>query len=50
MKRRCYNPNEVSYKNYGGRGIVVCDRIKSSVNEFVALVGLPGNGESIDSQ
>jgi len=26
MISRCYNPNNVGYKNYGGRGITVCDR------------------------
>lgn len=26
MLQRCYNPKAVSYPNYGGRGIVVCDR------------------------
>lgn len=25
MKARCYNRNEKSYYNYGGRGITVCD-------------------------
>ena len=25
MKRRCYNPEEKIYKDYGGRGIKVCD-------------------------
>lgn len=25
MKQRCFNPNNQSYKNYGGRGIIVCD-------------------------
>lgn len=25
MKTRCYNPNTKDYKNYGARGIVVCD-------------------------
>jgi hypothetical protein len=25
MKQRCYNPKAKNYKNYGGRGIVVCD-------------------------
>lgn len=25
MKDRCYNPNFKDYKNYGGRGITVCD-------------------------
>lgn len=26
MKQRCYNENTNGYKNYGGRGIIVCDR------------------------
>ena len=25
MKSRCYNPNSCNYKNYGARGIKVCD-------------------------
>lgn len=33
MRKRCYNPNHSSYKNYGGRGISVCDEW-SSYNEF----------------
>jgi hypothetical protein len=24
MKKRCYSPKHVSYKNYGGRGIAIC--------------------------
>lgn len=26
MKQRCINPNDRTYKHYGGRGIKVCDR------------------------
>lgn len=26
MRRRCSNVNDIEYKNYGGRGIKVCDR------------------------
>jgi hypothetical protein len=26
MKSRCYNQNDAAYKDYGGRGIKVCDR------------------------
>ena len=25
MRQRCYNPNNVSYHNYGGRGVEVCE-------------------------
>lgn len=25
MHSRCYNPNSTGYKNYGGRGIAICD-------------------------
>lgn len=25
MKQRCFNPNAHNYKNYGGRGITVCE-------------------------
>ena len=25
MKSRCFNPNNKKYKNYGGRGLTVCD-------------------------
>lgn len=34
MKRRCYNPNDKSYINYGGRGITVCDKWKNSFEAF----------------
>ena len=34
MKARCYNPNTTAYKNYGGRGIFVCDRWKDSFENF----------------
>ena len=32
--RRCYNQNEKCYKNYGGRGIKVCDEWKDSFMPF----------------
>lgn len=34
MKRRCSNPNYGQYKNYGGRGIKVCDEWN---NEYIAF-------------
>ena len=35
MKDRCYNPNNNRYKNYGGRGIKVCDRWLESFENFL---------------
>lgn len=34
MKTRCYNPNSPSYKNYGGRGITICEEW---LNDFKAF-------------
>jgi len=36
MLDRCYNPNNASYGNYGGRGIKVCKLWLSSRDAFVA--------------
>ena len=35
MKQRCYNKNSKSYKNYGGRGIKICDEWLSKENGFL---------------
>ncbi len=34
MKQRCYNPNDKSYKRYGGIGVTVCEEWKNSYLEF----------------
>ena len=34
MKSRCYNSNVPHYKNYGGRGIVICDEWLKDFEEF----------------
>src|SRR5262249_40171864 len=39
MKQRCYNPQNDGWKNYGGRGIGVCDRWKNSFENFLADIG-----------
>lgn len=34
MKNRCQNPNNHAYKDYGGRGIVVCKEWSDDFNRF----------------
>lgn len=34
MKQRCFNPNNKGYKNWGGRGIVVCNEWKDNYQAF----------------
>lgn len=34
MKQRCSNPNHISYHNYGGRGIIVCDEWENNYQAF----------------
>lgn len=39
MRSRCYNPNGRNYKNWGGRGITVCERWLESFENFYADMG-----------
>jgi len=48
MKNRCHNPNTVQYKNYGGRGIKVCDEWRKDFMAFYNYVGEAPAGKSID--
>lgn len=34
MIKRCYNPKNPAYKNYGERGIVVCEEWKNDIKSF----------------
>lgn len=34
IKQRCNNPNHISYKNYGGKGIKVCSQWENDYGEF----------------
>jgi hypothetical protein len=56
MKQRCYNPKSISYKNYGKKGVGVCDEwrsqfvpfyewsIKNGYNDKMTLDRIDANG------
>lgn len=49
IKRRCNNPKDPAYKNYGGRGITICDRWLESFENFLEDMGFrPSPKHSID--
>jgi hypothetical protein len=43
MKSRCLNPNHDAYKNYGGRGIKICDEWINSFDNFIKDMGYRKN-------
>lgn len=47
MLNRCENPNVVAYRDYGGRGIIVCERWRTFEN-FYADMGERPEGRSLD--
>lgn len=48
MIDRCHNPNNFSYKYYGGRGITVCHRWRKSIKNFVEDMGSAPFGKTLD--
>lgn len=48
MKTRCNNPNSVNYKDYGGRGIKICERWESNFENFLSDMGEVSKGMSIE--
>lgn len=46
IKQRCYNSQNKSFKDYGGRGIMMCDRWRDSFENFFEDISkLPHYGE-----
>ncbi len=47
MRTRCFNPNAINYRDYGGRGVSICYRWESFEN-FYADMGPRPAGMSLD--
>jgi hypothetical protein len=49
IKKRCFDPRNTSYADYGGRGIVMCDGWRRSAASFLRDVGdRPSDSHSLD--
>lgn len=48
MLQRCANPNNPKWADYGGRGITVCERWLNSFTNFLADMGEPPEGRTLD--
>lgn len=48
IRDRCFNPNSDSYKNYGERGITMCERWSESFEAFASDMGEPSKGMTIE--
>jgi len=50
MLLRCFNPKTLAYKNYGGRGITVCERWQGEhgFENFLADMGERPAGKTLD--
>jgi hypothetical protein len=48
MIQRCENKNNKRYKDYGGRGISVCERWRNSFSNFYSDMGAKPNGMTLE--
>ena len=48
MLTRCYNPNFKQYRDWGGRGITVCDKWRHDYAAFYADMGARPKGYMLD--
>lgn len=50
MIKRCSNPNATGYKNWGGRGITVCERWLTFENFYADMGDVPFPGAELDRE
>lgn len=46
MIDRCYNPHNANYKNYGGRGIKICEEWRNNARKFIDWAYMNGYDEN----
>ena len=47
MKQRCYDKHSTNYKNYGGRGITICDEWKNNFENFYSWAVMHGYSDDL---
>lgn len=47
-KERCYNPNTIGFRNWGGRGIEMCQEWRNDFSAFLSHMGKRPDGCSLD--
>lgn len=50
MIQRCTNPKSAKYKDYGGRGIIVCPEWRTSFSAFLADMGIKPDDKTLDRE
>lgn len=48
MLNRCHNKDDSQYKDYGGRGISICERWSADFNAFAEDMGERPKGKTLD--
>lgn len=48
IKQRCYNSKATAFKNYGGRGIVMCDEWREDFAAFASWAEANGRQQGLD--
>ncbi len=48
MNERCFNPNHIVYRYYGGSGISVCSRWRDSFEAFLKDMGERPEAKTLD--
>jgi hypothetical protein len=48
MKQRCFNPNASDFDRYGGRGVKICERWRTSFSAFLEDMGVRPEGCTLD--